>query len=363
MAGRLSSGAVAAGLIGLRKPAGGGGGGSAYDVTPPAATTQAKAAGASLTAHTFGAFGGADAGSIDGYTARIVNATGSTSWSGSGLGAWTPSADADGDAGVLALDATIGGVVVATALHDYSRAAAGAGGGLEALVDISGIASYDFLTAGAGTHVLPSGPGGSNQNWLLDYRSTSGPTVLRITSGVLEFEGSVSARGLLSITMSAGGYQTGRHALMFYVSIDNMADQQGMTWYIGQNQAGVNAGNEAQFLPGMRGNGVINGLSMYTRENTTSSPAFTTVRAWNDTLTDLRTTPTRMACRLMGGSWQPSYDQGTAALPTDGDNLSAHSGKQYNDFSNTSTPQNRNYWKLNLFGNVDVRLVAYKGTL
>ena len=106
------------------------GGGSAYDVSPPAATTQAKAAGAALTAHTFGAFTGADAGSIDGYTARVVNAVGSTAWSGSGLGAWTPSGDADGNAGVLALDATIGGVVVATALHDYSRAAAGGGAGL-----------------------------------------------------------------------------------------------------------------------------------------------------------------------------------------------------------------------------------------
>jgi len=343
--------------------ASGGGGGSAYDVSPPAATSQAKAAGAGLTAHTFGSFTGADAGSIDGYSARIVNAVGSTSWSGSGLGAWTPSGDADGNAGVLALDATIGGTVVATALHDYSRAAAGAGGGLETLVDISGISSYNFLTAGAGTHVLPSGPGGTNQNWVLDYVGTSGPTVMRITSGVLEFEGSLSARGLVNVDMGAGGFQAGRYPLMTYVSIENAADLQSMTWYIGQNATGVNAGNEAQFLPGMRGNGVVNGVSMFTRENTTSSPAFTSVKAWNDTLTDLRTTPTRMACRLMGGSWQPSFDQGTAALPTDGDHLASYGNKQYNDFSNASLPQNRNYLKLNLFGDVDVRTVVYKGTV
>ena len=104
------------------------GGSTGYDVTPPAATTEATAAGVGLAAKTFGAFGGADAGLIDGHTARTVNASGSTSWSGSGLGAYTPSGGADGDAGVLALDATIGGVVVATALHDYSRAAAGGGG-------------------------------------------------------------------------------------------------------------------------------------------------------------------------------------------------------------------------------------------
>jgi hypothetical protein len=343
--------------------ASGGGGGSAYDVTPPAATTQAKASGASLTAHTFASFTGPDAGSIDGYTARVVNAVGSTSWSGSGLGAYTPSGDADGTSGTLALDATIGGTVVATALHDYSRAAAGAGGGLETLVDISGIASYNFLTAGAGTHVLATGPGGSNQNWVLDYRSTSGPTVLRITNGVLEFEGSVSARGLLTVDMSAGGFQTGRYPLMTYVSIENMADLQGMTWLIGQNAVGLNAGNEVQFLPGMRGNGVINGVSLFTRENTTSSPAFTSVAWKNDTLTDMRTTPTRMGCRLMGGSWQPSFDQGSATLPTDGDHLGTYFNKQYNDFSNASAPQNRNYLKLNMFGDVDVRTVVYKGTV
>jgi len=70
-----------------------------------------------------------------------------------------------------------------------------------------------------------------------------------------------------------------------------------------------------------------------------------------------------MACRLMGGSWQPSFDQGTAALPTDGDHLASYGNKQYNDFSNASLPQNRNYLKLNLFGDVDVRTVVYKGTV
>ncbi|MDF1699549.1 MAG: hypothetical protein P1V36_00115 [Planctomycetota bacterium] len=107
---------------------------STYDVSPPAATTEATAAGVAMSAKTFGAFGGADAGLVDGYTARTVNAVGSKAWSGSGLGAYTPSGGADGDAGVLALDATIGGVVVATALHDYSRAAAA--GGASRLVDI-----------------------------------------------------------------------------------------------------------------------------------------------------------------------------------------------------------------------------------
>lgn len=128
-----------------------------YDVSPPAATTEATAAGVALSAKTFGAFGGTDAGLIDGYTARTVNSVGSTSWSGSGLGAYTPSGGADGDAGVLALDATIGGVVVATALHDYSRSdGAGASGTLSKVLDIDWAAlhaahgDYDFLVDGPG---------------------------------------------------------------------------------------------------------------------------------------------------------------------------------------------------------------------
>jgi hypothetical protein len=134
----------------------GGGGGSAYDVSPPAATTEATSAGVALSAKTFGSFTGADAGLIDGYTARTVNAVGSTAWSGSGLGAYTPSGGADGDAGVLALDATIGGVVVATALHDYSRAAA------------AGAASWAPLIAIDLTEAANAGPWTSGTNTVTD---------------------------------------------------------------------------------------------------------------------------------------------------------------------------------------------------
>ena len=67
-------------------PNNGGGGGS--PVTAPAATSQAVAAGGSLTAKTFGAF--TDSGGvIDNYVSSVTNAAGSASVSGSGLGAYT----------------------------------------------------------------------------------------------------------------------------------------------------------------------------------------------------------------------------------------------------------------------------------
>ncbi len=188
----------------------GGGGGSAYDVTPPAATTQAKAAGASLTAHTFGSFGGADAGSIDGYTARIVNASGSTSWSGSGLGAWTPSADADGDAGVLALDATIGGVVVATALHDYSRAAAGAGPTRIADIDYTADITDLTLTVGGGDTTLYAADGTTSKAVVGAWNRAGSPSTstAAITAagggGVITNGGPVSTTDLYARISAAG---------------------------------------------------------------------------------------------------------------------------------------------------------------
>jgi hypothetical protein len=343
----------------------GGGGGSTYDVSPPAATTQAKAAGAALTAHTFAAFTGADAGSIDGYAARVVNAVGSTAWSGSGLGAWTPSGDADGSAGVLALDATIGGVVVATALHDYSRAAAGGGASPDTFLDIAGVTSYDFLTTGGS-----SGSGGEGNHtvagltWSVSWDGTSGPTVLRIVNGVIEFQGNgTTGRANIHVNMQTAGAQLGRFPMYAVVSVENAAASQPLNWAITQNGSGNNQGNEAQFLLGTRGSGAADDTSLLTRENTTSSPAFYTVKAWDFVLTDITTTSTRMACRIMGGSWQPSWDQGTATLPNNLANLTNHGARQSNDFANANTPQNRNYLLLKLRENCDVRAVVYDGSL
>jgi hypothetical protein len=64
---------------------------------------------------------------------------------------------------------------------------------------------------------------------------------------------------------------------------------------------------------------------------------------------------------MLGGSWQPSFDQGTAALPTSLDNLGTYANRQNNDFVNANAPQNRQFLKLNLLHNVDVRAVVYKG--
>jgi hypothetical protein len=125
----------------------------------------------------------------------------------------------------------------------------------------------------------------------------------------------------------------------------------------------VNGNNEAQFLLGLNGGqtpAVENANALLIREQRVGT-SFTIVKNYPSQLTDVRTTPTRMACRMLGGSWQPSFDQGTAALPTSLDNLSTYANRQNNDFVNANAPQNRQFLKLNLLHNVDVRAVVYKG--
>ena len=101
---------------------GGGGGGGSEPVQPPGPTSQATAAGVNFSAKTFGSFTDPD-GVVASFQAVTTNSRGSTSWSGSGLGAYTASS-ADGDAGTLSLNAkNADGDVVATAVHTYERAA------------------------------------------------------------------------------------------------------------------------------------------------------------------------------------------------------------------------------------------------
>ena len=100
---------------------GGGGGGGSSVVTPPGPTSQSVASGTNLSAVTFGSFTDND-GVIASYQLITTNSTGSASWSGSGLGAYTPSSSA-GDSGTISLNAkNTNGAIVATAIHSYERA-------------------------------------------------------------------------------------------------------------------------------------------------------------------------------------------------------------------------------------------------
>lgn len=106
-------------------------------VTPPAATSEAVAAGGSVTGWTFSAFTDPD-GRIASYSATLTAVVGSGSLSGSGLGPYSLTGTANGDSYTVELDALDGdGAVLATATHSVAIAASAAP-----------VASGDFVMGG-----------------------------------------------------------------------------------------------------------------------------------------------------------------------------------------------------------------------
>lgn len=132
--------------------------GGTEPVQPPAATAENVAAGGSLSPKTFGAFTDPDS-VIASYSATATNTSGSTTWSGTGLGAYTPSGAADGSSGVLRLDALdADGDIVATAVHAYSiDAAAGAASWVVVHdLDLTTVTDTADLTSGTTTLTVGS---------------------------------------------------------------------------------------------------------------------------------------------------------------------------------------------------------------
>ena len=133
---------------------GGGGGGGGSIVTPPSPTSEAVASGGSLSAKTFAAFTD-PGGRIDAskYLATTTTASGSTSWSGTGLGPYSASGSADGDAGTLSLTARdSSNNPLATAVHSYERATvAGASWVVTSDTDLTALPS---TTLNAGSQVV-----------------------------------------------------------------------------------------------------------------------------------------------------------------------------------------------------------------
>ena len=325
-----------------------GGGATTYDVAPPVATTEATAAGVALSAKTFGSFTGTDAGLIDGYTARTVNAAGSTSWSGSGLGAYTPSGGADGDAGVLALDATIGGVVVATALHDYSRAAS-SGSVWTDILDWS--SASESFSAGEGTYTI----GGLSVT--LDYDGSAGPTSIALTSGVLTVEADDTDYAYLIIDLGEDFYGVPLWAAITTTGVAGLGSITAVQWQMADD---TTIGNDAGHWQELIGQG---GTATALLGRWASGPlTFTAVNS--RTVTDVTTTPTRVVARIDGNDVIPSYDQGSASLPSPGDDAgtlgpAAHSGSA-GAYTIASAGRNLRYMHIAVRCDATIRVAAAK---
>lgn len=160
---RIPPGLAAAGLAALGEQGNAtGGGGTADPVTPPSAASESVASGGSLADVTFSAFTD-PGGRISSYSASKTNVVGSATISGSGLGPYAISGEADGEVITIELDALdSGGDVLATAV--YTGTVGAASGGPSDVVKFADIGGYDFTTTGgtggsggAGPHTLPDG--------------------------------------------------------------------------------------------------------------------------------------------------------------------------------------------------------------
>jgi len=144
-------------------------------VEPPTPTSESRPAGTPLGAKTFLAF--SDVGSvIASYSAVNTVAEGSASWSGSGLGAYTPTS-ADGDRGTLSLNAlNASGDIVATAVHSYNRGAPTSGASWETVENLQGSSMVALAASGPGTYTFDWG-GGKTMDCVVSRQSGSTGTV------------------------------------------------------------------------------------------------------------------------------------------------------------------------------------------
>lgn len=326
----------------------GAGGGGDSTVTPPSPTSESVASGSNFSAKTFGAFTDPD-GIIASYQAVTTNSTGSASWSGSGLGAYTPTSSA-GDAGTLSLNAKdSGGNIVATAIHSYERAAAASGP--TALLDWS--STSESFGSGETTYTV----GGLSVT--LDYNGTSGPSSLSMTNGVISFTGNVgSNQGYLVIDL---GEDLDETAWIAYLSCDGVAHNgstSSFVWKVADNTTVGNANNQFQFLLGFgTGSPTASPTKALDREANGSS-SFVTGNS--RVITNITTTPTLMGMQISGASAFPCLSQGSATLPTNGSLFGTIGPNVINDGNGGIAKQNRRYIHIHLIENCTVRVSAYK---
>jgi hypothetical protein len=312
-------------------------------VTPPAATSEAVAAGGTPSAKTFGSFTDADS-IISSYASTVRSAVGSTSASGSGLGAYTYSSHSNGNSYVHYLDGRdAAGNILATAVHAVDIAAAG---GVQSLLDWSGT-SHNWLTAGEGSHTV------GGKTVVLDYSTGSAPSTLSMTSGVITFVGDNTHRGYLIIDL---GEDLDDGAWIAYMSIDGATNSESTVTAIMKISSNQTVGNAANQYQTLIGNGGTNTALLEREANGASS--FTTAN--NRTVTDITTTPTLLGCQVMGGAMLSCYSQGSATLPTDGQLFGTIGPKSYHDGGSAQTTQNRRYLYVAMHQNCTVRVSAYR---
>ena len=336
------------------------GGGNNSTVTAPSATSQSVSAGASLSNKTFSAF--TDSGGLideSNYLAVVTNAVGSSSISSrTDRGPYVFGNNANGNTGTLSLTARdSSNNALATATHTFSIAAAASGVTLADLVDFSGT-SYNFLTTGGG------GSGGAGAHTVgglsvtLDYRGTSGPSALAMSSGTIACTLSSGNKAYLIIDIGADVDDSPWVVNGVATNVASGGSSAAIFWQVADDTTIPHNTGHFQWLLG------DTGVTKLLERECTRYPSLQFTTANSRTITDYTTTPTRMQGIILGDYVQLSFDQGTASLPAvDGKQLGTAGPEDWRGPSGVGTPGNRRYIHLqfnNFVGSAEFKIQAYR---
>ena len=320
--------------------------GTSTPVTPPADTTELVTTGAAPAAFTFGVWTDPD-GLIDSYSARIINAAGSTSIaSGSGLGAYAVTGFTDASAYALALDALDSGSnVLGTAIREVTGTVA-TSVAMISLLDWADIS--EAFAGGEGDYTI------DGLSCRLDYRGTAGPTTFGMINGEIVValdEGDIAYLRIdLGLDVSTIPY-----LLVFGCTGVGADTGANLLVQVADDNTIVNNSNHFQMLLGSPAD-----TQLKQRECTSSTPSFTTVNQISG-MTDVTTTPTRMMLQVFGHHVQASYDQGTYALPTlDGAPLANIGPNAWRGPSGSGAPGDRRFLGINFNAGATVHLAVYR---
>lgn len=155
-------------------------------VTAPAATSESVASGGSPANKTFSAFTDPD-GLIDNYVSAIVNISGTTTASGSGLGPWSYSGTSDGTAFVQTLTARdASNNPLATAVHGVQVASPGGDYSWVTKADINFVGADHTGSLTSGTTMITDDAGATNLINVTVVRSGTTNGNLQVTANGAE---------------------------------------------------------------------------------------------------------------------------------------------------------------------------------
>ena len=264
-----------------------GGGGSVDPVTPPAAASESVAAGASLSAVTFGAFTDTG-GRISSYAASKTNVVGSATISGTGLGPYTISGAADSEVLLIELDALdSGGNVLATAAYTGSIGSPTTGGAWVTLkdYDLTDLTTTSALSTGSTTLSFESIADTIDVDFST-YGDSGGITATPTNGSGIVIDGKTdtTSAGTVSMRVSdwlssytADDVQRYPYAVTWAFTVDLTAVPGNSGFFVGVNKGtnvSHNAGNARSFEIRSEADGINETVKI--RSNTTASGTLAT---------------------------------------------------------------------------------------